>query len=91
MTLIDETSTIPAGGPTLEQVRRVVTELPGPRSAAILARKADAVASGWATPVNRPLTPSARSSGARPSNISRQAPTSVATAGMPMALASSRT
>ncbi|MFS2242082.1 4-aminobutyrate--2-oxoglutarate transaminase [Microbacterium sp. OR16] len=48
MTLIDETSTIPAGGPTLEQVRRIVTELPGPRSAAILARKADAVASGVA-------------------------------------------
>jgi len=49
MTLIDETSTIPAGGPTLEQVRRVVTELPGPRSAAILARKADAVAGGVST------------------------------------------
>jgi 4-aminobutyrate aminotransferase/(S)-3-amino-2-methylpropionate transaminase len=48
MTLTDETSTIPAGGPTLEQVRRIVTELPGPRSAAILARKADAVASGVA-------------------------------------------
>lgn len=48
MTLIDETSTIPAGGPTLEQVRRIVSELPGPRSAAILARKADAVASGVA-------------------------------------------
>ncbi|MGW9627571.1 4-aminobutyrate--2-oxoglutarate transaminase [Microbacterium sp. NPDC055521] len=48
MTLIDETSTTPAGGPTLEQVRRIVTELPGPRSAAILARKADAVAAGVA-------------------------------------------
>lgn len=48
MTLIDENSTIPAGGPTLEQIRRIVTELPGPRSAAILARKADAVASGVA-------------------------------------------
>ncbi|WP_193596773.1 4-aminobutyrate--2-oxoglutarate transaminase [Microbacterium sp. YJN-G] len=48
MTLIDETSTAPVGGPTLEQVRRVVTELPGPRSAAILARKADAVAAGVA-------------------------------------------
>ncbi|MBW1638573.1 4-aminobutyrate--2-oxoglutarate transaminase [Microbacterium resistens] len=46
MTLIDETSTIPAGGPTLPQERRLVTELPGPRSAAILARKADAVAAG---------------------------------------------
>ena len=54
MTLIDETSTAPVGGPTLEQVRRVVTELPGPRSAAILARKADAVAAGVAhsTPVS---------------------------------------
>ncbi|WP_336646401.1 4-aminobutyrate--2-oxoglutarate transaminase [Microbacterium sp. USHLN186] len=48
MTLIDETSTTPTGGPTLEQVRRIVTELPGPRSAAILARKADAVAAGVA-------------------------------------------
>ncbi|WP_313358064.1 4-aminobutyrate--2-oxoglutarate transaminase [Microbacterium sp.] len=48
MTLIDETSTTPAGGPTLEQVRRISTELPGPKSAAILARKADAVAAGVA-------------------------------------------
>src|SRR5690606_22558838 len=48
MTLVDETSTIPAGGPELEQVRRVVTDLPGPRSAAILSRKADAVAAGVA-------------------------------------------
>lgn len=48
MTLIDETSSLPAGGPALEQVRRVSTPLPGPRSAAILARKADAVASGVA-------------------------------------------
>ncbi|MGX1792849.1 4-aminobutyrate--2-oxoglutarate transaminase [Microbacterium sp. NPDC055312] len=48
MTLIDETSTTPAGGPTLEQVRRIITELPGPRSAAILARKSDAVAAGVA-------------------------------------------
>ncbi|UNK71669.1 4-aminobutyrate--2-oxoglutarate transaminase [Microbacterium sp. H1-D42] len=48
MTLTDETSTIPAGGPTLEQVRRIVTALPGPRSAEILARKSDAVAAGVA-------------------------------------------
>ena len=48
MTLIDETTSIPVGGPTLEQVRRVVTPLPGPRSAEILARKSDAVASGVA-------------------------------------------
>lgn len=48
MTLIDENLTVPAGGPALPQERRVVTNLPGPRSAAILARKADAVASGVA-------------------------------------------
>ncbi|REJ05863.1 4-aminobutyrate--2-oxoglutarate transaminase [Microbacterium bovistercoris] len=46
MTLIDEPTTVPVGGPALPQVRRVVTELPGPRSAAILARKADAVSAG---------------------------------------------
>ena len=43
MSLLD---TIPAGGPTLAQERRLVTPLPGPRSAEILARKADAVAAG---------------------------------------------
>ncbi|WP_309129711.1 4-aminobutyrate--2-oxoglutarate transaminase [Microbacterium sp.] len=48
MTLIDETTSAPTGGPALAQVRRVTTPLPGPRSAAILARKADAVASGVA-------------------------------------------
>ena len=37
---------IPLGGPDLPQQRRLVTELPGPRSAEILARKADAVPSG---------------------------------------------
>ncbi|MDR6868105.1 4-aminobutyrate aminotransferase/(S)-3-amino-2-methylpropionate transaminase [Microbacterium resistens] len=46
MTLIDDVSTKPAGGPSLPQERRVVTPLPGPRSAAILARKAGAVAAG---------------------------------------------
>lgn len=45
MTLID---TIPTGGPELAQQRRLVTSLPGPRSAEILARKADAVPSGVA-------------------------------------------
>ena len=39
---------MPIGGPTLPQVRRLVTDLPGPRSAEILARKAGAVASGVA-------------------------------------------
>ncbi|WP_309065489.1 4-aminobutyrate--2-oxoglutarate transaminase [Microbacterium sp.] len=48
MTLIDETTTVPSGGPALPQVRRVLTSLPGPRSAEVLARKADAVASGVA-------------------------------------------
>lgn len=48
MTLIDETTSAPTGGPALAQVRRVTTPLPGPRSAEILARKADAVASGVA-------------------------------------------
>jgi len=48
MTLIDETTSIPVGGPALEQVRRLVTALPGPRSAAMLARKSDAVAAGVA-------------------------------------------
>lgn len=34
------------GGPGLPQQRRLITELPGPRSAAILARKAEAVPAG---------------------------------------------
>ncbi len=34
------------GGPTLPQERRLVTAIPGPRSQALLARKASAVASG---------------------------------------------
>src|SRR5690606_6660294 len=45
MTLMPATQ-IPLGGPDLPQQRRLVTELPGPRSAEILARKADAVPSG---------------------------------------------
>ena len=48
MTLLDEPTTVPTGGPTLPQVRRLVTDLPGPRSAEILARKSEAVASGVA-------------------------------------------
>ena len=47
MALLDiATTAVPVGGPGLPQERRLVTELPGPRSAEILARKADAVASG---------------------------------------------
>ncbi len=42
------TDTIPLGGPALPQIRRIVTELPGPRSAEILARKASAVPAGVA-------------------------------------------
>ncbi|MCC2027936.1 4-aminobutyrate--2-oxoglutarate transaminase [Microbacterium sp. YMB-B2] len=45
MPLLD---TIPAGGPALAQERRLVTPLPGPRSAEILARKTDAVPAGVA-------------------------------------------
>jgi len=48
MTLIDDLPTIPAGGPSLPQERRIVTALPGPRSTEILTRKADAVAAGVA-------------------------------------------
>ena len=45
MTLTDAPA-LPLGGPDLPQERRLVTDLPGPRSAAILARKADAVSAG---------------------------------------------
>ncbi len=41
------TSTLPTvGGPTLPQVRRLVTEIPGPRSRALAARRAAAVSAG---------------------------------------------
>ena len=40
------TPTIPLGGPTLPQERRVVTAIPGPRSEELLARKAAAVPAG---------------------------------------------
>src|SRR6266511_4207701 len=39
----------PTGGPTLPQVRRLVTEVPGPRSNELLARRAAAVARGVST------------------------------------------
>ena len=38
-----------AGGPTLPQVRRLVTDIPGPRSIELLARKKAAVADGVGT------------------------------------------
>ena len=40
------TPTIPFGGPTLPQERRLVTPIPGPRSAELLERKAAAVPAG---------------------------------------------
>ncbi len=47
MSTIDASAeTLPLGGPSLPQERRLVTELPGPRSAEILARKASAVPAG---------------------------------------------
>ncbi|MCX6502820.1 MAG: 4-aminobutyrate--2-oxoglutarate transaminase [Microbacterium sp.] len=45
MTLTDVTSA-PLGGPALPQERRLVTAIPGPRSAALLERKAAAVSAG---------------------------------------------
>ena len=41
-----DTVTIPVGGPTLPQERRLVTAIPGPRSQQILDRKSTAVAAG---------------------------------------------
>lgn len=46
MSTSTSTPTIPLGGPTLPQERRVVTAIPGPRSAELLARKAAAVPAG---------------------------------------------
>jgi 4-aminobutyrate aminotransferase/(S)-3-amino-2-methylpropionate transaminase len=47
MTIVDmPTETVPVGGPTLPQERRIVTAIPGPQSQAILDRKAAAVAKG---------------------------------------------
>lgn len=45
MSLIDA-PTLPLGGPTLAQERRLVTAIPGPRSQALLERKAAAVSAG---------------------------------------------
>ena len=47
MELLDTAAPVlPLGGPDLPQERRLATELPGPRSQEILARKADAVPAG---------------------------------------------
>lgn len=46
MRTLDDTSTTPLGGPALAQERRLVTSIPGPRSQALLDRKAAAVAAG---------------------------------------------
>ena len=46
MTVTDTPSTTIVGGPDLPQERRVVTEIPGPRSRALLERKARAVSKG---------------------------------------------
>ncbi|MGC5171320.1 4-aminobutyrate--2-oxoglutarate transaminase [Micromonospora sp. DT81.3] len=47
MSIIDAAlEAVPLGGPSLPQERRLVTELPGPRSQELLARKAAAVAAG---------------------------------------------
>jgi len=47
MSIVDDTlHTAPLGGPSLPQERRLVTELPGPRSQELLSRKAAAVAAG---------------------------------------------
>ncbi|MGO2519333.1 MAG: 4-aminobutyrate--2-oxoglutarate transaminase [Microbacterium sp.] len=43
---LTEAPALPLGGPDLPQQRRLVTDLPGPRSAAILARKSEAVPAG---------------------------------------------
>src|SRR5688500_10345371 len=43
------TTTTPAGGPALPQERRVVTAVPGPRSAALMRRRDAAVARGLGT------------------------------------------
>jgi len=47
--LVDAISTSVAGGPSLPQERRLVTEIPGPRSAELLARRGAAVARGVGT------------------------------------------
>ena len=46
MSLVSDSVDALTGGPSLPQVRRLVTTIPGPKSKAWLARKADAVALG---------------------------------------------
>lgn len=46
MSTSTSTPTVPLGGPTLPQERRLVTSIPGPRSEELLARKAAAVPAG---------------------------------------------
>jgi len=47
MTIVETlTSTVPLGGPSLPQERRLVTNIPGPKSQALQARKAEAVSAG---------------------------------------------
>jgi len=48
MSIVDTVSTADVGGPALAQERRLVTAIPGPRSQALLDRKAAAVAAGVA-------------------------------------------
>jgi 4-aminobutyrate aminotransferase/(S)-3-amino-2-methylpropionate transaminase len=46
MSVFESLTALPVGGPDLPQERRLVTELPGPRSREVLERKAAAVAAG---------------------------------------------
>jgi 4-aminobutyrate aminotransferase/(S)-3-amino-2-methylpropionate transaminase len=46
MSVFESLTALPVGGPDLPQQRRLVTELPGPRSREVLERKAAAVAAG---------------------------------------------
>ena len=46
MTLVSDSHSTLLGGPSLPQVRRLVTSIPGPKSSEWLARKAEAVAAG---------------------------------------------
>ncbi|MEV7692548.1 4-aminobutyrate--2-oxoglutarate transaminase [Microbacterium sp. NPDC089189] len=46
MSVTDLPPTVPVGGPSLPQERRLVSRIPGPRSEELLARKAAAVAAG---------------------------------------------
>jgi 4-aminobutyrate aminotransferase/(S)-3-amino-2-methylpropionate transaminase len=46
MSVFESLTALPVGGPGLPQERRLVTELPGPRSREVLERKAAAVAAG---------------------------------------------